>query len=191
MQSSIGAATFVVAVGRLRVQGLSPIVGFTVGTDFSGLETVMLACKRAGLPAKLLFASESHPDLHALIQHEYPHSQVFKDISARDNKTLPQVDMLIGGPPCQSWSSAGRKQGATDDRGKLLFEMLAYVTAKSPKVVVIENVPNLKWKFSEVFLELKDQLVSLKYVVKHKILNTRDHGIPQSRRRLYVVAVKD
>ncbi len=99
--------------------------------------------------------------------------------------------MLVGGPPCQSWSQAGRKQGASDERGKFLFEVLAYVAAKLPKVVVIENVPNLAWQFNDVFMELKSKLLSLKYVVRHKILNTRDHGIPQNRRRLFVVAVKE
>ncbi len=151
----------------------------------------MMACKNTGLPARLLFASEKQPDLHKLIKRAHPNAEVFKDISGRNNKKVPRVDMLVGGPPCQSWSTAGRKQGTKDERGKLLFEMLRYVSVKLPKVVVIENVPNLVWQFQDVFRQLKSELLELRYVVRHKILNTRDHGIPQNRRRLYLVAVKE
>ena len=88
---------------------------FRLGTDFSGLETVTLACQYAGLAPKLIFASEKEEHLQRLIKLMHgPKVIMYPDIKDRDSTQAPRVDLLVGGPPCQPYSTAGLQQGIQD-----------------------------------------------------------------------------
>lgn len=105
---------------------------------------------------------------------------------------IKDIDVIIGGPPCQGFSSANRhKTEGEDPRNKLFFEFVKFVDMAQPKVVLIENVRGIitsnngyaKDRIYEIF-------ESRGYTVSHRILNAADYGIPQSRQRNFFVMIK-
>lgn len=126
----------------------------------------------------------------------YPHlnkDRYFQDIILLDGRDFKdQVDLFVGGSPCQSFSSVGFQGGLEDARGTLFYEYARLVKEIQPKVFIYENVRNLlkhdKGKTWEVIKGIFD---SLGYNYKFAVLNSADYGIPQTRRRLFVVGFKD
>jgi DNA (cytosine-5)-methyltransferase 1 len=96
-------------------------------------------------------------------------------------------DVLIGGPPCQGFSTLGRRDG-DDPRNRLSMQMAVWAETLCPKVVVIENVPT--FLTSNHWASLKKQFERLGYAVTATILNSADFGVPQVRKRCFVVASK-
>ena len=101
------------------------------------------------------------------------------------------LDVIIGGPPCQGFSLTGRRQ-FDDERNKLYLSMIAAVKRFSPKAFVIENVPGMATLYKG---EIKDEIVNrfthLGYKVSYKILCSADYGVPQIRKRLVFVGIKN
>jgi DNA (cytosine-5)-methyltransferase 1 len=96
-------------------------------------------------------------------------------------------DVLLGGPPCQPFSVTGSMAGAADQRnGFPIF--LAMAERLDPKVAVLENVPALKTRHARCFGILVRRLERMGYTVQSEILNAADFGVPQNRKRLFVVA---
>lgn len=103
-----------------------------------------------------------------------------------------QVDLFVGGSPCQSFSLAGKQRGLNDTRGTLFYEYARLVKEIKPKVFIYENVKAVinhdggkTWKkMQEVFDELG-------YSYSWQILNAKDYGIPQNRNRVFVVGFRD
>lgn len=113
-------------------------------------------------------------------------------LDGRDYKN--QVDLLVGGSPCQSFSSVGFKGGLEDVRGTLFYEYARLINEIQPKVFIYENVRGLvthdngkTWeKIKNVFTN------ALHYkITEPQILNAADYGIPQNRRRLFVIGIRD
>lgn len=117
----------------------------------------------------------------------------FQDIQLLDGSDFEnKVDLFVGGSPCQSFSSVGFQGGLEDARGTLFYEFARLVKEIQPKVFIYENVRNLlnhdhgnTWKIIRNIFE------SLGYHYKFAVLNAADYGIPQNRRRLFVVGFKD
>ena len=109
---------------------------------------------------------------------------------------IPQHDVLIGGFPCQPFSMMGQQLGFEDERGTLFFTIEQIVRKHRPKVIVLENVKNLETHnggetFARMKRILKEELIDengFGYEVFHKVLNSSDFGVPQTRRRVFVVA---
>ena len=100
----------------------------------------------------------------------------------------PFPDLVYGGPPCQSFSQAGKQKGFGDDRGQMLFEFLRFVRALQPRYFVMENVANLKGtQTGALFSQIVEQMQSLNYHVQTGVLLAADWGTPQLRRRLFFV----
>jgi len=98
---------------------------------------------------------------------------------------------LIGGPPCQGFSTAGNRNTA-DRRNTLVFRMLELVQTLMPEYVVIENVPGLKWMQNGTVLEsIVDALAQLGYTVKVHNLRAEEYGVPQRRRRIFVIGSRN
>lgn len=105
-----------------------------------------------------------------------------------DNKT---VDVIIGGPPCQGFSLTGSRN-FEDKRNKLYLAMIEAIRRYSPKAFVIENVPGMATLYKgEVKNEIINRLTSMGYGVNCKILCAADYGVPQIRKRLVFVGLKD
>lgn len=106
-----------------------------------------------------------------------------------------EIDVVIGGPSCQSFSTAGRKNGWVrkgDPRNDLWKKMLTIVEELQPKAFLLENVPGMAyWKQGEFGAEVLDEFEKLKYTVTKQILLAADYGVPQRRRRLFLVGVRN
>jgi DNA (cytosine-5)-methyltransferase 1 len=102
-----------------------------------------------------------------------------------------QVDVLIGGVPCQGFSLNNRKRHENDERNLLYKEFIRFVKALKPKVVVLENVSGMKSTGDFVETIEKDLSQAGKMKVKSKLLFAPDYGVPQSRTRLVFVGIKD
>lgn len=111
----------------------------------------------------------------------------------RDYRNDKEIDLLVGGSPCQAFSAVGAKYGLNDTRGTLFYEFARIVQETQPRVFIYENVRGLlthdnghTWKV------MNDVLQELNYrLVEPKILNASDYGIPQSRRRIFVIGIRD
>src|SRR5699024_710119 len=104
-----------------------------------------------------------------------------------------KVDVVIGGPPCQGFSMAG-KHGRTfieDDRNELFREFVRFVSIIKPKMFVMENVARiLSHNKGKTVIEIKNIFEDLGYCVKFKVLNSEKYGIPQKRQRIFFVGTK-
>lgn len=105
------------------------------------------------------------------------------------------IDVLLGGPPCQGFSIANKAAGdPKDPRNSLFREFIRVARVTNPKVVLMENVPNLVKATTEEKLRVIDiietELSSIGYYVNYKILDATDYGVPQIRKRLFILATK-
>lgn len=118
--------------------------------------------------------------------------QYYHDATKIDPADLPDFDLLCGGFPCQTFSIAGRRKGFDDTRGTLFFEIARLAQSKRPSYLLLENVPGLlshdKGRtFSVILATLND----LGYRVEWMVLNSKHFGVPQSRRRLFLICYLD
>ncbi|WP_086234016.1 DNA cytosine methyltransferase [Campylobacter devanensis] len=117
----------------------------------------------------------------------------FYDVRLLDgNDFKNKVDLFVGGSPCQSFSIAGARGGFEDTRGTLFYDYVRLIKEIEPKFFIYENVYGVlthdKGKTWEI---MQNTFSQLRYFVKWKILDSRNYGIPQGRRRLFVVGFKD
>ena len=168
-----------------------------LGSDCSGYGSEFLALKQCRLNVRTVFCAEIDAGKVQLLKrthviHNDLDYTLYNDIKTRDCASAPECDLFVSGAPCQAFSSAGKGAGLDDmmDRGVTLFHSLDYVRHKQPRVVVIENVRGLTFKkHASLLTSIVDLLRGLSYRVHAKVLNTCDHGIPQNRPRLYIVAI--
>ncbi len=171
---------------------------------FSGIGGMDAGLHSAGF--KPLFCVEKDPHALATLKLWLSQQKIECDVDEDVINTSPealrtklglekgQLDLIAGGPPCQSFSLIGKKQSLVDERGLLLFQMIRYAKAFMPKVVLIEQVKGLLSAASldgakgGVFKKLIDDLEELGYETNHSILRAADYGVPQLRDRLFVVA---
>lgn len=112
----------------------------------------------------------------------------FNDARKIKPEELPDIDLITGGFPCQSFSIAGQRKGFEDTRGTLFFEIARIAAVKKPKYLFLENVPGLlSHDRGRTFKTILSALDELGYDVAWQVLNSKDFGVPQSRKRLYIV----
>ena len=108
-----------------------------------------------------------------------------------EKENIPEHDVLIGGFPCQPFSTLGKLQGFEDEagRGTLFFEIKEIIKKHKTKVVVLENVKNImNHDEGKIFKRIIHELESLGYVCFNHVFNSADYGVPQRRNRCYIVA---
>jgi len=105
-------------------------------------------------------------------------------------ESIPPHDVLIGGFPCQPFSTLGKLKGFDDEgRGTLFFEIMDIVKKHDTKVIVLENVKNITTHDKgQTFERIKRELDEAGYDVNYQILNSQDYGVPQRRNRVFIVA---
>ena len=114
------------------------------------------------------------------------------DIRKADPDEIPDFDLLCAGFPCQPFSIAGNLGGFSDPRGTLFFEIARLAAARKPAYLLLENVPNLLSHDSgRTFASILHALDGLGYGVEWQVLNSKNFGVPQSRKRLYLVGYLD
>lgn len=103
-----------------------------------------------------------------------------------DPNKLRDFDLLTGGFPCQAFSVAGKGLGELDTRGTLFNEIIRIAEVKKPRYMMLENVKGLiSKKHKPTFNKIISELYRIGYFVKWKVLNTKEHGIPQNRERIF------
>lgn len=159
-----------------------------IGGMRQGLEN---ACQRQGIAAKCVFTSEIKPHAIATYQENFPEYDIRGDISQIPTSEIPEFDILLAGFPCQPFSTAGTRQGFLDTRGTLFFEIERILKAKQPFGFLLENVEGLvKHDQGKTLATIINKLEQLDYQVTWKVLNAKDFGVPQDRKRIYIVGNK-
>ena len=110
------------------------------------------------------------------------------DIIEIATKDIPDHDLLCAGFPCQSFSVSGNRQGLSDERGNLFFEITRVLNAKLPMYFILENVPALlSVSGGKDFQAIYKHLSDIGYKIKYEILNSKYFNVPQERKRLFIV----
>jgi DNA (cytosine-5)-methyltransferase 1 len=154
---------------------------------FAGYGGASFALKRIGIEHEVVGYSEI--DKYAIQCYEQNHKgKNFGDCTKINPNELPDFDLLTGGFPCQSFSVAGKGLGEQDTRGTLFHEIIRIAEIKKPKMMLLENVKGLTNKpHRDTFNKILSELDRIGYVVKWKVLNSKDYGIPQNRERVFFV----
>ena len=112
----------------------------------------------------------------------------YDDARKIDPNELPDFDLICGGFPCQSFSIAGKRRGFDDTRGTLFFEIARIAAVKKPKSLLLENVPGLlSHDGGRTFAAILGALDDLGYDVTWEVINSADHNVAQSRKRVFIV----
>lgn len=158
---------------------------------FAGLGGFHLALQRLG--HECVFASELKDDLRRLYEINFGGKVIHGDILSFKPKDIPAHDILCAGFPCQPFSQAGKREGFKDkkERGNFFFNICKIIEYHRPKYVLLENVSNLSGHDNgDTMRVILRELRGLEYDVPDpEILSPHQFGIPQHRRRVYIVAV--
>lgn len=123
-----------------------------------------------------------------IYQSHFPDHHNYGDITKTEADTLPDFDLLVGGFPCQAFSIAGKRKGFNDTRGTLFFDIARIIKAKQPRLFVLENVKGLlSHDNGSTFKTIVATLDDLGYDLQWQVLNSKNHGVPQNRERIYIV----
>lgn len=113
-----------------------------------------------------------------------------RDLSTLPAKKIPQAEILIGGFPCQDFSSCGPKRGITTSRGQLYKALIRYMEEHSPKLVLAENVPHIaRMRNGKILDTIVKEMEAVGYNFEVWDLFAPDYGIPQNRRRIFLVGL--
>lgn len=156
-----------------------------IGGIRCGLEQ---AAKAKGYNPVCVFTSEIKPYAVSVLQENHPGETITGDITKVDTKNIPEFDILCAGFPCQAFSSAGKRQGFADTRGTLFFEVERILRDKRPKGFILENVEGLvNHDGGQTLKVIIDKLSALNYKLSYRVLNSKYFGVPQERKRIYIV----
>ena len=171
---------------------------------FAGLGGIRLgfeqACQERGIETECVLTSEIKPYAVQTLKHNHHHENFVGDIFQVKNEDIPPFDFLFGGFPCQPFSASGKRNGFADTRGTLFFEIERIIKYHQPKGFILENVEglvkhDLEDKNDEIGRTLKTILDKLEneldYQVTWKVLDSVHFGVPQSRKRIFIVGTKN
>jgi len=171
---------------------------------FAGIGGIRLgfenAFKKHGYETECVMTSEIKPYAVKTLKHNFKHGIWAGNILEIRNEIIPDFDFLLGGFPCQPFSSGGKRQGFLDTRGTLFFEIERILRDKKPYGFILENVEGLvkhdiETKNDEIGRTLSTILHTLEndigYKVSWRIFDSIEFGLPQSRKRIFIVGTKD
>lgn len=164
----------------------------TIATDCSGIECPLMALIELKIPFKQLWSCEVDANCRKAQELNFDKPDtIYTDIFKRDHSLLPKVDLYVAGFPCQSFSDAGKRQGFSDIRGTIIYQIIETIKFSIPECFILENVKGLLFKqFKIEFERILDELRKLNYDVQYKLLRTDEFGIPQTRPRVWIVGLK-
>ena len=143
-------------------------------------------------PFKFLAAFDNNESCIETYNAYFSPKGTVADLKELDPTNVPAADILLGGFPCQDFSSSGPLKGLTSERGRLYQVMIKYMETHQPKIVVGENVLNLsRMQDGMVIKKITDDLAACGYHVKVWSVYAPDYGIPQARTRLIFVCVRN
>ncbi|MEM1312653.1 MAG: DNA cytosine methyltransferase [Patescibacteria group bacterium] len=163
---------------------------FKIASLFTGCGGLDLGFKKAGF--KTIWSNENDKTIISTLKYNFPTTSLdtrsILNVSAEE---IPEIDGIIGGPPCQSWSEAGKGLGEKDERGKLFWEYIRVLRSKKPKFFLAENVSGiLSKKHRHSFQEIINSFHQLGYDVHYELLNANDYCVAQDRKRVIIVGFR-
>lgn len=170
---------------------------------FAGLGGIRLgfeqAFKELGFETECVMTSEIKPYAIQALKENFPQENMVGDICKVSTDDIPEFDFLLAGFPCQAFSTAGKGLGFLDTRGTLFFEVERILKEKKPYGFILENVEGLithdkenpKDKMGRTLKVILNSLENLGYKVKWKLLECHKFGVPQLRKRIFIVGTKD
>lgn len=156
------------------------------------------ACTESGYESECVFTSEIKPYAVSVLKQNHPNEEIYGDITTIHADDIPNFDYLLAGFPCQAFSAAGKRLGFEDTRGTMFFEVERILKAKNPLGFILENVEGLvnhdkenpNDKIGRTLSIILEQLDKLGYMVSWRVLNAKNFGVPQERKRIYIVGTK-
>lgn len=171
---------------------------------FAGMGGIRIGFEKSfndlGFETECVMTSEIKPYAVQTLQHNFKHDFLAGDIFEIRNEFIPDFDFLLGGFPCQPFSAGGKRHGFVDTRGTLFFEIERILKDKKPYGFILENVEGLvkhdiQDKNDEIGRTLETIIykleVELDYKVSWKVLDSIDFGLPQSRKRIFIVGTRN
>lgn len=158
---------------------------------FSGCGGLDLGFERAGF--EIPIANEYDPTIWETYKINHPSTKLIEgDIRNIQESDFPDdIDGIIGGPPCQSWSEAGSLRGINDSRGKLFYDYIRILKSKQPKFFLAENVSGmLANRHSEAVRNIIEMFKECGYDLTVSLVNAKDYGVPQERRRVFYIGFR-
>lgn len=163
--------------------------GLTVLELFCGGGIGANGIKAAGY--EIVKALDFDKNAVAAYRHNFGDHAEQADINSVAIGSLPDTDVIFGGPPCQDYSQAGKGEGAEGERGKLVFRYLDIIEEKRPKAFVFENVKGLIGKkHRHTFDALLTKFSEIGYEVSWQLVNAWHYGVAQKRERVFIVGVR-
>ena len=165
---------------------------FTIGTLFTGIGSIEHALSRLNINHKIVFACDicKYVKKSYFANYKINQEDWYSDVNNVNGNKYKNVDMIVGGSPCQSFSFVGKQKGLEDDRGNLIFQFIRVIKEAQPKMFIFENVKGLTThEKGKTFDFVKKKFYDLNYDIQYSILNGKDYGIPQSRNRLFMVGI--
>jgi DNA (cytosine-5)-methyltransferase 1 len=178
-----------------------------VGSDFSGVGAFNQALRRLGVEYQEIFACDMDKYARQTFIHNYDEPKYYPTNVYDREIPSESLDIYMTSPPCQAFSLAGKRLGKDDKRGILFFNSLEFIQVNKPRYFIFENVKGLLSDdggktFSEWVNLLGGKSVnalavlfpyedSVPYHLYWKVLNAKDHGVPQNRERVFLIGIRD
>lgn len=158
---------------------------------FSGCGGLDLGFEKAGF--EIPIANEYDKTIWATFKANHPRTHLIEgDIRQIKEEDFPdEIDGIIGGPPCQSWSEAGSLRGINDSRGQLFFDYIRILNSKRPKFFLAENVSGmLANRHNEAVQNILKMFDECGYNVSLTLVNAKDYGVAQERKRVFYIGFR-
>lgn len=161
-----------------------------------GFESVL---NEQGIKTECILTSEIKPYAIKVLKDNFEHVTMVGDITKVNEFDMPDFDFLLGGFPCQAFSTAGNRLGFEDTRGTLFFDVARIIKAKKPYGFILENVEGLVThdlenksdKIGKTLKVILKTLEDLGYKVSWEVLDSQNFGVAQSRKRIFIVGTLD
>tara|TARA_B110000211_G_scaffold66860_1_gene77240 strand:- start:2476 stop:3420 length:945 start_codon:yes stop_codon:yes gene_type:complete len=143
--------------------------------------------------SKCVFSNDMEKNSKTIYDLNNTHTLTLKNLNEINVDDIPDHDVLCGGFPCQPFSIAGKQKGFDDKRSNVFWKILEIIKSKNPKILILENVKNLKsHDKGKTYKIIEKNLSDLGYKIKFAILDTcKITKIPQHRERIYIICFKD
>ena len=170
---------------------------------FAGMGGIRLGFEQAfnekGFETQCVLTSEIKPYAIQALKENFVQDNLIGDICKMSAQNIPDFDVLLAGFPCQAFSTAGKGLGFSDTRGTLFFEVERILREKKPYAFILENVEGLILhnrqnrtdEIGETLKTILNSLENLGYKVVWKLLECQKFGVPQLRKRIFIVGTKD
>jgi len=143
------------------------------------------------LPFDIVFAVDFDKYAVETYNLNFKHKAICADVTSIDFENTPDVDLVIGGFPCQSFSTVNPTKDTNDDRANLYKQIVRYLKTKRPKYFICENVKGLlTLKKGAIIDKIVSDLQEVGYNVSYKLLKAVEFGVPQRRERVFIVGIR-